>query len=447
MALLNKLLAGYSISNEMIYRTGSTSLPLEHDTILYPASNISISTGRSSTGTILTLTTDYTFSDEDTRLTTSAGSAVYTKLAIVNGTYQNMTLYVNYKTVGDYAKTEDLNRNFTFRNKLINGGLGIWQRGTSLAITTAGSAYYQADRWNNTVVGTSSATTYSRQTFTPGQVDVPGNPKYYMRHAITSGGDSTNGRNSILQSIEGIETFAGETCVVSFYAKANAAKNITVEIVQNYGTGGSTTTYITPVKFGITTTWAKYVVPIAVPSITGKTIGTDSDYLALLIWMSAGSANNTRSSTLGIQTGTFDFAQFQIEKGSVPTEFEQRPPQVELSLCQRYYQILASGAEAANAGVGSGQCFGVTSCLITTRLPVELRVKPSAVELSSVSHFNVLQASSGSQTCTSMGLDAATSKKVIELSVGVASGLSAGNATCLRCDNTASALMAVSAEF
>jgi len=358
MALLNKLLAGYSITDEIIYRTGSTSLPLAHDTILYPASNISITTGRGSTGTVLVLTTDYTFSDEDTRLTASAGSAVYTKLAIVNGTYQNMTLYVNYKTVGDYAKTEDLNRNFTFRNKLINGGLDIWQRGTSLAIATAGNAYL-SDRWNNSIVGTSSSTTYSRQSFTPGQTDVSGNPKYYMRHAITSGGDSTNGRNAVIQFIEGVETFAGETCVVSFYAKADAAKNISVEIIQNYGTGGSATTFMTPVKFAITTTWTKYSIPIAVASIAGKTVGSASDYLGLLIWMSAGSANNARTNTLGIQTGTFDFARLQIEKGSVPTEFEVRPFQVEEGLCLRYYEksFLPSVAPAQNAGTGGTHIY------------------------------------------------------------------------------------------
>lgn len=104
MPRLNKLLTGHDITDEVINRTGSTALALDHDTML--ASSVVVRTAAGGGGTLLTLTTDYTLGSEDTRLTTDAGATVYTTLAVVNGAYQNMNLYVTYKTVGDYTSVE-----------------------------------------------------------------------------------------------------------------------------------------------------------------------------------------------------------------------------------------------------------------------------------------------------------------------------------------------------
>lgn len=106
MARLNKLLTGHQITDEVINRTSSASLPLGHDTILQ--TGVVVRTAAGGGGTLLALTTDYTLGSADSRLTTEAGQNVYTKLAVVNGAYQNMNLYVTYKTVGDYASVESV---------------------------------------------------------------------------------------------------------------------------------------------------------------------------------------------------------------------------------------------------------------------------------------------------------------------------------------------------
>lgn len=105
---LNKLLTGHTITDELFIRTGSTALGLEHDTIR-GTTDLEIWTGAGKTGTKLTITTDYTVSDTDTALSTEAGVTIYTKVAIVNGTYQNVNLYANYKTIGDYNDADDVN--------------------------------------------------------------------------------------------------------------------------------------------------------------------------------------------------------------------------------------------------------------------------------------------------------------------------------------------------
>jgi hypothetical protein len=75
--------------------------------------------------------------------------------------------------------------------------------------------------------------------------------------------------------------------------------------------------------------------------------------LALNIWFDAGSDYNSRTDTLGQQSGTFDIAQVQVEPGAVATTFERRPIGMELSLCQRYYEKLFFGGQGYTAAVGN----------------------------------------------------------------------------------------------
>lgn len=223
-----------------------------------------------------------------------------------------------------------------FKNQFINGGFDVWQRGTS----QTSSGYGSDDRWHNWFYGITS--THQQVAFLPGQTDVPRNPKYYSRTVPTLGTAASD--NCIKrQRIEGAGTLSGQTATLSFYAKADASKNIAIEFVQNFGTGGSPSTEVTEIAvttITLSTTWAKYTVTATLPSISGKTIGTSNDdYLEVRIWYSGGSASATHNNSLGNQAGTFDLAQAQLEAGDVPTPFEQRNVGgAELALCQRYFE-------------------------------------------------------------------------------------------------------------
>jgi hypothetical protein len=235
------------------------------------------------------------------------------------------------------------------KNKLINGKLDFWQRGgptPSLTLNTAGGAgAYLADRWTSYARGTSVTDVITRQTFTPGQTLVPGGPNYFMRHAISNGGDGVNGICQTTQFIENVSLLGGKQVTLSFWASHTAAGKIAISLNQNYGTGGSystaTDTYIQQVQ--LSTIMTRYSITFNVPSLSGKTLGTDGPQTSatgIYIWMSGGSATNSQQGTLGIQTGTFDFAMFQLEEGSVATAFDDRPYGAELALCQRYYELL-----------------------------------------------------------------------------------------------------------
>lgn len=222
-----------------------------------------------------------------------------------------------------------------FKNIVINGNFPLWQRGTSLSAATG--KRYLADRWN--VQATGSTIAASRQAFALGQTDVPGNPLYFHRSVVAS--SAGTGNLAVLsQGVEGVSTLAGQNATLSFWAKADAARPMSVEFVQSFGTGGSSTQVAIGVtKVSLTTAWQKFTVTFVPTSVAGKTIGTgNTDNLQLVFWYDAGSTLNSRTNSLGQQSGTFDVAQVQMESGAVATDFETRPLSVELQLCQRYYE-------------------------------------------------------------------------------------------------------------
>jgi hypothetical protein len=225
----------------------------------------------------------------------------------------------------------------SFRNKIINGNFDIWQRGTSLGSGTG--ARYLADRFVNNSNG--STYTVSRQSFSNGQTDVPNNPDYYISASVASVAGNSN-RVTFQQDIESVKTLSGKTATLSFYAKADSNKSISIEFIQDFGSGGSPSAVIVGIgvqKLNLTTSWQKFTVTANIPSISGKTIGTNNDdHLSVIFWFDAGSDFNSRTNSLGQQSGTFDIAQVQLEEGSVATPFEVRPIGTELALCQRYYE-------------------------------------------------------------------------------------------------------------
>lgn len=229
-----------------------------------------------------------------------------------------------------------------FRNKLINGGFDIWQRGTSQGTSSTG--FGADDRWNNGQNG--STKTASRQTFTLGQTDVPGNPKYWARTVVTSSAGASNYVYKA-QPIESVLTLAGQTATLSFWAKADASKNIAVEFIQNFGTGGSPSSAVLGIgvtTFALTSSWKYFTATISIPSISGKVLGSNNDdSLNLQFWFDAGSTFNARTNSLGQQSGTFDIANVQLEAGPQATPFEQRPISIEMPLCMRYYQLSPIG--------------------------------------------------------------------------------------------------------
>ncbi len=208
------------------------------------------------------------------------------------------------------------------KNLLINGNFDIWQRGTSFAIA---SDEYTADRWI-VAEGAGGTATVTRQAFTVGQTAVPNEPRYFLRHDQTVG---ATGGPEVRQRIEGVRSFAGRAVTLSFWAKAGASVTVTPFATQNFGTGGTPSTAVQSVGSvkTLTTAWQKFTQTFVLPSISGKTLGSDeNDYVAIGVEFP-----NT-------STYTIDLAQWQLESGSTATAFDIRPIQQEIARAERFYQ-------------------------------------------------------------------------------------------------------------
>lgn len=196
------------------------------------------------------------------------------------------------------------------RNLLINGSFDVWQRGTTLS-----SSGFLADRWY--INASSGSTQHSRQDFAPGQLEVEGNPKHFLRMGINS-----SGTRQLIQKVEDIRQFENTTLTYSFWARADKTLTPTIRFYSIYDGSSSGLSYAE--KVTINTEWQKFTVTGSVGSFSGKTIG-------------ASSCLQVDFTFFDDFTYEFDFAQAQLEFGKVATPFEHRSYGEELALCQRYY--------------------------------------------------------------------------------------------------------------
>lgn len=259
------------------------------------------------------------------------------------------------------------------KNWIINGRFQVWQRG--ILFSNPASGAYLADHWlqqyGNASIGTFAI---SRQDFTPGQTNVPGEPEYFLRFA-KSVAASVNTYHSLTHRIEDVRTCAGQGVTLSFYAKANAGRTISATVWQNFGTGGSSTVQVTNATPALTTSWQKFTYSFNVASISGKTVGTGS-YLYIDFYMEEASQNPQT-------TYTIDIAQVQLELGNTATDFDQVLFGDELNRCRRYYwktfpYDVTPAQNAGNTGAIMTRYPGGSDAVVShIRFPVQMRRVPT----------------------------------------------------------------------
>lgn len=287
-----------------------------------------------------------------------------------------VTARVEELSVGDFIPGTFVEA-YRGKNSLINGDFGIWQRGTSF-----NAPGYTADRWTFNAGGVASPNVL-RNPIAAGQFAGITSPAF----ARVSYGAITDAAAHFVvfeQLIEDVNTFSGETVTLQFkvYNSGAAGRQITVEFRQNFGTGGSATVDTLGVKkFTLAAGINSISNTFALPSVAGKTIGANSS-LAFTFWASAGSNWNSRSGSLGAQTGDVHITQVQLEAGTTATDFERRFPGIELILCQRYYQkslpIGVTPSAGAAQGIGApAVAFNASAARVYQQFRVDMRTFPS----------------------------------------------------------------------
>jgi hypothetical protein len=273
------------------------------------------------------------------------------------------------------------------KNKFINGDFSINQRGFT---TTTTSAVYIFDRFNTRA--NEGTTTFSAETFTTGAAPVAGYEFKNFLQIVSTGQTGTFSRSAFTQPIESVRTFAGQTATISFWAKAvSGTPSVACYASQDFGTGGSPSVSVDTAgqKLAITTSWARYSFTFAIPSISGKTLGTNNnDNLRFFLFTSAGSDWAAVTDSLGIQSTTIQFAGLQVEAGDFATPFQTASGSIqgELALCQRYY--FRQGQVRAEQILGSGIASQLGNVLVTIKSAVTMIVPPSSVDFSNLALYD-----------------------------------------------------------
>ncbi len=211
------------------------------------------------------------------------------------------------------------------RNMVINGGMDVWQRGTTSTSTADG--YLVADRWY--AYKSAGNTTLSRQT---ASLD---NFTYSLRFQRVSAATEV-GIKALAYMLENTTTarLVNKTITLSFWAKSGAnysATSSALNWVLVTGTGSTDVNFLSTGYTGqantgsgsvtLTTSFQRFSVSISVPS--GKTqMGFYFSY--------------TPVGTAGANDW-FEITGVQLEAGAVATPFEFEDIGTTLSKCQRYF--------------------------------------------------------------------------------------------------------------
>ena len=380
----------------------------------------------------------------------ASGSGVITVTAPNTSTDRTITLPDATDTLIGTATTDAIttrvNATGGRKNIVINGGMNVWQRGTSATIANSSNeGYNTVDRFSmifgNAAAG---AVTWNKST------DVPANQGFGSSLKVdctTTATADTNKIINLLTAIEGqnVQSFAygnasPKTATLSFWFKTNKVGVYSVYL-EHSGTGTRRSRYsFTPASSGV---WEKITINVTGDSVAIPNSSTGyfkvhiglinspsySSSDATVAWGTA--VNLTNSSQVNFMDSTSNelyLTGVQLELGSVATDFEHRSYGEELALCQRYYQRLGGRQYES---VAAGKINDATDCNVIAHFPQTMRAIPSII-IGTLSHW-IQDTVSGAKSFTSISNYLGVSGGTLN-TVG-SSGMTAGQATTLRVNN------------
>ena len=285
---------------------------------------------------------------------------------------------------------------YGFKNRIINGGMVVSQRGATNVVAGGGSTYIAADRFNvfnyfgsgqvNTAVSTSIVPTgyaYSLGLTVNTAVPLSGTTGYAI---------------NVAQTIEGfnISDCYTQTVTLSFWVRSSITGTYSVSFsnATNVGLSATSRIYVTNYTINAANTWEQKTINVNLSTGTASGtwlsdngaglnlawgLGAESNRKGntyLDTWGTIGTTYNVQSSAqtqwAATSGATFYITGVQLEKGSTATSFDYRPYGTELALCQRYYEILTIPASTAAlaAGQNTASYFTATWQLKQTKRAV-----------------------------------------------------------------------------
>jgi|TARA_B100000073_G_scaffold184755_1_gene152781 hypothetical protein len=307
----------------------------------------------------------------------------------VDGIRSNSATSDAITLASDGTCTANITNNLSNRNKIINGGMIVHQRSSSVTGITS-NGYQTADRM---LLNVSTGTfTNTISTDTPDEFG-----SSFKLDCTTADTSLSAGDNILLkQRIEGqnLQDFAKGTSAakqfaVSFYVKTNKSGVYTVELsdIDNNRIASKTITVSD-------SNWNRYTL-IFPADTTGAFDNDTAASLDLIIWLAAGTtftsgtlntsswasktnANRVSSSNVNFADSTsneFYLTGVQLEVGSHATDFEHRSYGQELALCQRYFY-----KPDLNSYLQPAYQYGANNKMSLVEFPTTMRATPTCTK-------------------------------------------------------------------
>ena len=358
----------------------------------------------------------------------------------------------NLANIGSIADTS-----LQFRNRLINSDMRIDQRNAGASVANIGNGAFIVDRfyYDRSGLGVTAQFTANQSTDAP--TGFRNSIKLDTTTAQTLG--ATGGTYiGISHKIEGFNMadLAGVACTLSFWVKAT--KTGTYSVV--FKNSGADRSLVVEYTVSASNTWEQKTLSVAALPTAGTWNYTNGTGLQLF-WCVA-VADDVATSTIGswVSSNVFgstsnvegadstanDFliTGVQLEAGTVASPFERVEYGAMLRACQRYYY--RQSASTAFAFFHAGFNNSTTRQFGILNFPQMMRATPTLETTGTASNYQILYSGS-SAACTGISLDGQTTNFSAFVIADVASGLTAGQGSILRANNTTSAYLGYSAEL
>jgi hypothetical protein len=293
--------------------------------------------------------------------------------------------------------------NQTMRNRIINGAMTFDQRNAGASVTPANAAY-TLDRWCSFLSQSSKYTVQQNA----GSVTPPAGFNNYLGVTSTSAYSVLAGDFFLQrQYIEGFNfadmawgTANAQPVTLSFWVRSS----LTGTFGGAVSNSASNRSYPFSYTISAANTWEQKSITIA-GDTTGTWVGaTNGTGLKVDLAYGVGSTfsgtagswsgSNLLSATgatsvVGTNGATFYITGVQLEEGTAASPFENRLYTTELSLCQRYFQVMTNGVTGKSVS-GGGGFYTSAIAYANTPLKVTMRTAPTISATSGTNYWGIV---------------------------------------------------------
>lgn len=245
------------------------------------------------------------------------------------------------------------------------------------------SSQMTCDRWYFRKAGSGTAAIYGKPDYgvTPTITNDYFSPNSYLMSVPTSEATTASGSLYVIsQAIEYYDSLplSKSAFTISFWSKSSTTGKLTVAVVRDTGNR----VYLHDIQHAAANTWEKFSFTVPADSIgswgvlrLSFCLGAGATYQSSTVdsWMTSGPLRSNVAVNLSETTSAnWSIYQPQLELGSAATKYVGMMIREEELRCLRFFNSVDS---SQSSGI-DGQHYNSTSCRMTFRFPVPMRIAP-----------------------------------------------------------------------